>query len=127
MCLIRRQIREIRIVDLIAYTVPPAVAIGIIIAACVLCVQHFESLHPAIFIAPTVLVVYILLKFFVIGLVLLYKAFAPMSLRDRCRFHPTCSTYMIMAIQKYGLAIGLFKGIRRITRCRPPNSGTDFP
>jgi putative membrane protein insertion efficiency factor len=44
-----------------------------------------------------------------------------------CRFTPTCSTYMIMAINKYGLLIGLFKGIRRLLRCKPPNGGEDYP
>ncbi|MBQ6817234.1 MAG: membrane protein insertion efficiency factor YidD [Bacilli bacterium] len=64
---------------------------------------------------------------FIIGIILLYKAFAPMSVRDRCLFEPTCSTYMIIAIKKYGLIIGLFKGIKRIIRCRPPNGGVDWP
>ncbi|MBQ3572358.1 MAG: membrane protein insertion efficiency factor YidD [Clostridia bacterium] len=70
---------------------------------------------------------YFLLKRSVIGAVLIYKAFAPMSVRDRCRFTPTCSTYMIMAINKYGLFRGVFKGIGRLLRCKPPNGGEDYP
>ena len=57
----------------------------------------------------------------------MYKAFAPMSIRNRCRFEPTCSTYMIMAIIKYGLFIGVIKGIKRLFRCKPPNGGVDLP
>jgi putative membrane protein insertion efficiency factor len=68
-----------------------------------------------------------MLKPFAIGWVLMYKAFAPKSIRKECRFVPTCSTYMIMAIKKYGLIIGVYKGIKRIMRCKPPNGGVDYP
>ena len=64
---------------------------------------------------------------FLIGCVLMYKAYAPMSIRQECRFHPTCSTYMILSIQKYGIIVGVIKGIRRIIRCKPPNGGEDWP
>ena len=57
----------------------------------------------------------------------LYQRFAPDKVRDKCRFEPTCSTYMIMAIRKYGLIVGLCKGIKRISRCKPPNGGIDYP
>ena len=36
-----------------------------------------------------------------------------------CRFTPTCSNYMILAVQKYGLIVGLAKGLWRIIRCNP--------
>ncbi|MCK4269442.1 MAG: membrane protein insertion efficiency factor YidD [Methanogenium sp.] len=47
----------------------------------------------------------------------------------KCRFYPTCSDYMILAIQKYGLLKGIKKGINRIRRCRPDNyeSCIDYP
>lgn len=47
----------------------------------------------------------------------------------RCRFYPTCSEYMILAIQKYGVIKGIIKGINRIQRCRPDNfdSCIDYP
>jgi putative component of membrane protein insertase Oxa1/YidC/SpoIIIJ protein YidD len=34
---------------------------------------------------------------------------------------------MIMAINKYGLFRGVYKGIRRLLRCKPPNGGEDYP
>jgi uncharacterized protein len=40
-----------------------------------------------------------------------------------CRFEPSCSRYMIGALQKYGLIKGLSKGIGRILRCHPWNPG----
>lgn len=36
-----------------------------------------------------------------------------------CRFQPTCSSYMIEALQKYGLLKGLFLGTKRILSCHP--------
>lgn len=37
----------------------------------------------------------------------------------KCRFYPTCSCYMIEAINKKGLIKGIFSGILRILRCHP--------
>jgi putative membrane protein insertion efficiency factor len=73
------------------------------------------------------IITYLMVRRFVIGCVLIYKVTAPLEVREACRFYPTCSTYMIMAINKYGLIIGITKGIRRLLRCKPPNGGIDYP
>jgi len=45
-----------------------------------------------------------------------------------CRFTPTCSSYTIGAIQKYGFFKGWIKGIWRIIRCNPWScGGIDLP
>ncbi len=44
-----------------------------------------------------------------------------------CRFHPSCSQYFILAVQKYGLLPALWKGILRICRCHPWNPGGHDP
>ncbi len=36
-----------------------------------------------------------------------------------CRFSPSCSAYMIEALEKHGLIKGLYLGCRRILRCHP--------
>lgn len=122
-----RQIREIRVRDLFTYYLLPALALAFI-----WCVYGLVlvKLHIAVNILSCFVfafISYFLLKRHIIGCVLAYKAFAPISMRDKCRFEPTCSTYMIMAINKYGLIKGLYKGIRRILRCKPPNGGIDYP
>ncbi len=40
-----------------------------------------------------------------------------------CKFEPTCSDYMKIALQKYGLIRGSIKGAWRILRCNPWTEG----
>ena len=57
----------------------------------------------------------------------LYQNFAPISIRSMCRFEPSCSQYMIICLQKYGTVRGLYKGIKRINRCKHGDGGYDEP
>lgn len=36
-----------------------------------------------------------------------------------CRFEPTCSSYMIQALQVHGLFYGGYLGLKRILSCHP--------
>ncbi|MBI5778877.1 MAG: membrane protein insertion efficiency factor YidD [Planctomycetes bacterium] len=36
-----------------------------------------------------------------------------------CRFQPTCSEYFIQAVDKKGILLGVFYGLRRLLRCHP--------
>jgi putative membrane protein insertion efficiency factor len=38
---------------------------------------------------------------------------------NHCRFHPTCSRYAIIAIERHGALMGSWLAIKRIGRCRP--------
>lgn len=40
-----------------------------------------------------------------------------------CRFTPGCSEYFILAVRKYGPAVGAAKGVWRVCRCHPWNPG----
>lgn len=123
----KKQIREIRIVDLAHYLLLPLVLILAIFGTVALTCHWYPDVPSLWFILIGVVLSMFMLRNLAIGFVLLYKAIAPMSLRNRCRFEPSCSTYMIMALQKYGFFIGVYKGIRRICRCHPPNGGEDLP
>jgi putative membrane protein insertion efficiency factor len=41
----------------------------------------------------------------------------------QCRFEPTCSNYFIEAVGKYGAVRGTWRGVLRIGRCHPFQSG----
>ncbi|MEG2769310.1 MAG: membrane protein insertion efficiency factor YidD [Oscillospiraceae bacterium] len=56
---------------------------------------------------------------FFIFLVKLYQKFISPMFGKNCRFHPTCSQYMIEALQVHGAIKGLILGIWRILRCNP--------
>lgn len=89
----------------------------------------FSTLWVSIVAPIVLLVIYtaIRLKAFMICSVKLYQRLAPKKVRNRCRFEPSCSHYMIGAIEKYGALKGFGKGFLRICRCRPPNGGYDEP
>ena len=54
----------------------------------------------------------------IIKLIRLYQKF-PFRKHNLCRFNPTCSEYMIIAIKRFGLMKGMYFGIKRILRCNP--------
>lgn len=60
------------------------------------------------------------MKRFLISLIKFYQRL-PLHTHSMCKFYPTCSNYMIDAINKYGCMKGVFLGIKRILRCNPFN------
>lgn len=64
-----------------------------------------------------------LLNMLFIGLVQFYRyGISPLKPKI-CRFYPSCSTYTLEALRKYGPFKGSYLGIRRILRCHPFNPG----
>jgi putative membrane protein insertion efficiency factor len=59
----------------------------------------------------------------VIGGLRIYKRWLSPLLPSACRFEPTCSVYMIQAVEKYGAWRGIGKGLKRIVRCHPFHEG----
>jgi hypothetical protein len=59
----------------------------------------------------------------IVGLVRVYRVTLGLLLGGQCRFHPTCSQYMIDAVHKYGPWRGAWRGIKRIARCHPFHAG----
>ena len=52
-----------------------------------------------------------------------YQRFLSPLKGPTCRFYPTCSSYTLQAIEKYGPWRGLWLGVRRILRCHPLHPG----
>lgn len=63
------------------------------------------------------------MKIIFIYLIKFYKKFISPMFPSSCRFYPTCSTYTLDAIEKYGAFKGVYIGIKRILRCHPFNKG----
>ena len=40
-----------------------------------------------------------------------------------CRYYPSCSSYAMEAIEKYGFFRGSFMALQRILRCHPFHAG----
>ena len=80
-----------------------------------------------IIVAAALIYVAVTAKRAVICGVRIYQRFAPDSVRNKCRFEPSCSDYMILAIEKYGLVKGLRRGIGRLKRCNVNGGGFDMP
>ena len=53
----------------------------------------------------------------------IYKRWISPWLPSACRFHPTCSEYMMQAIEKHGVARGVALGVRRLLKCHPFHEG----
>jgi putative membrane protein insertion efficiency factor len=58
-----------------------------------------------------------------VGLIRVYQMAISPLFGNVCRFHPSCSNYMIESLRKYGLVAGFARGVRRFGRCHPWNPG----
>lgn len=52
-----------------------------------------------------------------------YQRLISSWLPPRCRFHPSCSQYAILALQRHGLVRGGGLTVHRLCRCHPLNPG----
>lgn len=68
-----------------------------------------------------------LLKYiFILPIRIYQKVISPM-LPPSCRYYPTCSQYMVEAIQEWGVFKGLWLGIKRFLSCHPWSEGGHDP
>lgn len=63
------------------------------------------------------------MKKILITLVRFYQRFISPAFPPSCRYYPTCSSYMIQAIEVHGALKGFLMGISRILRCHPFRKG----
>jgi putative membrane protein insertion efficiency factor len=59
----------------------------------------------------------------VLAVLRFYKRFLSPLLPPMCRFDPTCSVFMMQAVEKHGTLRGVWLGLRRLARCHPFNPG----
>ena len=59
----------------------------------------------------------------ILVLLRIYKRWISPMLPSACRFEPTCSEYMIEAVTRYGVARGVWLGLKRLGRCQPFSQG----
>ena len=64
-----------------------------------------------------------LLKKIIILLIRGYQIFISPIMPGKCIFYPTCSTYFVQAVEKYGPFKGSLLGIKRILKCHPFHEG----
>ncbi|NOT37048.1 MAG: membrane protein insertion efficiency factor YidD [Saprospiraceae bacterium] len=57
----------------------------------------------------------------------LYQILLSPLLGKNCRFNPTCSNYMLQAVDEWGVFKGGWLGLRRISRCHPWGGTGDDP
>jgi len=48
-----------------------------------------------------------------------YKSYVSLWFAGSCRFEPTCSRYAYEAIERFGVARGVWLGLKRLLRCQP--------
>lgn len=57
------------------------------------------------------------------ALVRLYQVGFSWLFRGACRFQPSCSTYALEALSRYGGVKGAWLAVKRLSRCQPFHPG----
>jgi len=52
-----------------------------------------------------------------------YKRWVSPLLPSACRFYPSCSEYMMQAVEKHGVLRGAWMGTKRLAKCHPFHAG----
>jgi hypothetical protein len=56
-------------------------------------------------------------------IIFVYQKLISPLLGPRCKYHPSCSSYLVQAITTHGIIKGIILGILRIIRCNPFSGG----
>jgi uncharacterized protein len=68
-----------------------------------------------------------MIRALILGALRIYKRWISPLLPSACRFHPTCSQYMIQAVETHGPARGVWMGLCRLAKCHPFHQGGADP
>jgi uncharacterized protein len=58
-----------------------------------------------------------------IGLLVFYQRFISPMTPPTCRYYPSCSTYALVAIRRFGPVKGTWLALKRLARCHPWAAG----
>ena len=63
------------------------------------------------------------MKYLVLGLIKFYRKCISPLFPPKCKYYPTCSTYALKAVERFGAVRGTALAVWRILRCNPWSMG----
>lgn len=63
------------------------------------------------------------MKYVFAFIIKVYKKFISPLLPPSCRFYPSCSTYALVSVERFGAIKGGWLAFKRVLRCNPYNPG----
>ena len=110
------------------YTKPIIALLVFIAQFAALCFIPYKTWWMAAIVLSLYTIIYlsVIAKKAIIWMVHLYQNLASDATRLKCAFEPSCSEYMILSVEKYGVPKGVAKGINRMCRCGREH-GVDYP
>lgn len=64
------------------------------------------------------------MKKILLNLIKFYQKYISALLgKNKCRFYPSCSSYIYQCIENFGVLKGSYLGLKRILKCHPFNEG----
>ncbi len=57
------------------------------------------------------------------ALIWVYRKLVSPLVRNRCKYHPSCSRYAVDAVRRYGVVKGTVLAVWRVLRCNPLSDG----
>lgn len=63
------------------------------------------------------------MKFIIMALIRFYKKCISPLFPARCKYHPTCSSYALKAVERFGAFKGSLLAVWRLLRCNPWSMG----
>ena len=63
------------------------------------------------------------MRYLVLGLIKFYRRFISPLFPPKCKYYPTCSTYAMEAVRRFGAVKGSALAVWRILRCNPWSMG----
>jgi putative membrane protein insertion efficiency factor len=63
------------------------------------------------------------MRFVLIFVIKSYRFLLSPWIGNHCRFHPTCSSYALTAVERFGAGRGSYLAVRRLLKCHPLHAG----